>query len=224
MNGHLARPRLAWTNVVRSAVAHVSTISAMDYYDDRRRISHAISYHPYPKTLSLHAMVFKQSHVKYDAIILDPFMGSGTTLRAAKDLGRKAIGIEIEERYCEIAARRMEQEVLPLNAVEAVACRGGTGVGDMKNKNSTRVNPKAVGQAAQDRCGKRVRATARGEREGRRGFDAGNTDSVPAMLTPREAVMNRNAAELAGRENIEALNAAGNKLAEKGVDLAGGGR
>jgi len=47
-----------------------------------------------------------------DGVILDPFAGSGTTGRAAKDLGRKAVLIEREEKYCEIAARRMGQEVL----------------------------------------------------------------------------------------------------------------
>lgn len=67
--------------------------------------------HPTQKPLPLIKWCI-ENYSKQDDWILDPFMGSGTTLRAAKDLGRKAIGIEIEEKYCEIAAKRMSQEVL----------------------------------------------------------------------------------------------------------------
>jgi DNA modification methylase len=68
--------------------------------------------HPCPKPLGLMRRLVQAT----SGTVLDPFTGSGTTLVAAKSLGRKAIGIEIEERYCEIAARRCSQEVLGLVA------------------------------------------------------------------------------------------------------------
>lgn len=67
--------------------------------------------HPNEKPLSImHSLV--KATVPAGACVVDPFMGSGTTLRAAKDLGRHSIGIELEEKYCEIAAKRLAQEVL----------------------------------------------------------------------------------------------------------------
>lgn len=70
-------------------------------------------WHPTQKPLAVMKWAIQQAPEGCQAI-LDPFMGVGTTLRAAKDLGRKAIGIEIEERYCEIAAKRMAQTVMAL--------------------------------------------------------------------------------------------------------------
>ncbi len=66
--------------------------------------------HPTQKPLALMRWCIELS--KTTGLILDPYVGSGTTLRAAKDLGRKAIGIEIELKYVEIAAERLRQEVL----------------------------------------------------------------------------------------------------------------
>jgi len=68
--------------------------------------------HPTQKPVQL--MTWCISLADNPKIILDPYLGSGTTLIAAKDLGRKAIGIEIDEEYCDIAARRLSQEVLDL--------------------------------------------------------------------------------------------------------------
>jgi hypothetical protein len=67
--------------------------------------------HPCPKPVGLYKLLLG---VLPDGVVVDPMMGSGTTLRAAKDARRQAIGCDVSERYCEIAAKRLAQAVLPL--------------------------------------------------------------------------------------------------------------
>lgn len=74
---------------------------------DQRRL------HPTQKPIALMAWIIANWTMPGD-LIIEPYMGSGPALRAAKDLGRRAVGIEIEERYCEVAAKRLGQEVLAL--------------------------------------------------------------------------------------------------------------
>jgi site-specific DNA-methyltransferase (adenine-specific) len=70
--------------------------------------------HPTQKPIKLTKSLICDFSINNTDTILDPFMGSGTTLLASKNLGRKSIGIEIEEKYCEIAVKRLSQEILPL--------------------------------------------------------------------------------------------------------------
>jgi site-specific DNA-methyltransferase (adenine-specific) len=101
---------LAWTSR-RSGFDWICRLQHGGVVNADRKESVA-RFHPTQKPVDL--MAWTLSKYPEASIILDPFMGSGTTLRAAKDLGRKAIGIEIEEKYCEIAVKRLAQEVLPL--------------------------------------------------------------------------------------------------------------
>ena len=76
-------------------------------------VATADRFHPVDKPTKLLCQLVEPT-TTLGEIVLDPFMGGGSTLVAAQALGRRAIGIELEEKYCEIAAVRLAQRMLPL--------------------------------------------------------------------------------------------------------------
>lgn len=93
---------LAWTNF--GGTVRVYRMSRVEAYGAN---AESVKQHPTEKPIGLFRWCL--GFTPDARSILDPFMGSGTTLVAAKQLGRKAIGIEIEEKYCEIAVKRLAQ-------------------------------------------------------------------------------------------------------------------
>jgi DNA modification methylase len=108
--GDFADCELAWTNL-RKAVRKITyRWNGMLQQPGRAKEKRV---HPTQKPEPV--MVWALQHAPQDVrTVLDPFMGSGTTLVAAKRLGKHATGIELDERYCEMAAQRLSQEALPM--------------------------------------------------------------------------------------------------------------
>ncbi len=100
----LSEAELAWTNIRGSVRVFRNRWMGLLRSEEQGEY-----YHPTQKPVALMRWCLLLAK---DKSVLDPFMGSGTTLVAAKDLGIQAIGIELEERYCEVAANRLRQGVL----------------------------------------------------------------------------------------------------------------
>jgi DNA modification methylase len=100
---------LAWTNVM----TRVTTFRLQWGGEARNGEGH---HHPTQKPVGLIRSVIELVS-EVGEIVADPYAGSGSTLVAARDSGRRAIGVELEERYCETIARRLAQDVLPLGGI-----------------------------------------------------------------------------------------------------------
>ena len=96
---------LAWTNIDKKSVKKYTAIQQGFVTEEKDR------YHPTQKPLHLFKKIL-EDYSEEGMMILDPFLGSGTTAVACKQLKRNYIGIELSEEYCSIAKKRLEQDVL----------------------------------------------------------------------------------------------------------------
>jgi site-specific DNA-methyltransferase (adenine-specific) len=114
----------------RSQTPHTGTIAqGAGYIDDGLRMQtsvirvpseHGVAVHPTQKPLEIISPLIEYS-VPVGGMVVDPFAGSGTTLLAAKLTGRRAVGVEINEAYCEAAARRLSQQSFDFEDLQAIS-------------------------------------------------------------------------------------------------------
>jgi DNA modification methylase len=120
-SGDFADCELAWTNLDKAVRKIRWRWNGMlqEHMDDKE-----VRVHPTQKPEAVMRWAIKQAPESVQSV-LDPFLGSGTSLVAAKALGKSGIGIEREEKYCEIAAKRLSQEVFSFGAGESQGVDAG---------------------------------------------------------------------------------------------------
>ena len=111
--GVMSDAEVAWFSRGRGVYVHAHTWDGFNRATERGTVLH-----PTQKPVALMRWIIER-WTKPSDLILDPYMGSGPVARACADTGRRYIGIELEERYCEIAAKRLQQSVLPMFAEAA---------------------------------------------------------------------------------------------------------
>ena len=102
-----SQAEIAWTNFVKGIRIHREA-----YHGFMRKRDGWL--HPTQKPVGLFKWILSLAWTPTEGIVVDPYMGSGPAVIAAKEFGRRVVGIEIDERYCEVAAKRLSQEVLDL--------------------------------------------------------------------------------------------------------------
>ncbi len=120
----MTRSSIGFMNVIVAVVA--GNVSRGQNFAQFSIVDLSRKDHPSPKPIEYMKCILRRFTDEGDTV-LDPFLGSGSMLVAAKDTGRKAIGIEIEEKYCEIAARRMGQEVLNFGGGQSLSYPAAAG-------------------------------------------------------------------------------------------------
>lgn len=107
---YVADLEFAWTNCVARPA-----LFEREWRGATRGSERGQHYHPTQKPVDLMRWCLGLLPASVE-VVADPYMGSGSTLRAAKDLGRPCVGVEIEERYCEMAAKRLAQDAFDFGA------------------------------------------------------------------------------------------------------------
>jgi len=105
---------MAWTNLNKPSRIYRHLWSGL-LRAGEENVSKSEKLHPHQKPLALCRFILQYADMPKGAVVVDPYCGCGSTLRAAKDMGFRAIRIDIEEKYCQKAATRMAQEVLDLS-------------------------------------------------------------------------------------------------------------